>query len=88
MLPFLAAQQHLSRKGIHAPTHVSLVYTDPDPMLDWSEPKVAHVEWNIEPLIRRAVRWADNIAQGKDDRRKTLPKAKYVDGGTVGPAPN
>ena len=28
-----------------------------------------------------------NIARGKVDRRQTLTKAEFVDGGTVGPAP-
>jgi hypothetical protein len=33
------------------------------------------------------LRWAANIAQGKDDRRQYLPKARFVPGGTIGPAP-
>ena len=36
---------------------------------------------------RRIVRWADNVARGKDDRRQTLTKAEFVEGGTIGPVP-
>ncbi|BCX48660.1 GntR family transcriptional regulator [Haloferula helveola] len=87
VLPFATAQQHLSRHGIHAPQDVSLICADPDPLFEWNQPTVAHVGWDIAPLIRRAIRWADNVAQGKPDKRKILPQAKFVDGGTVGPAP-
>jgi hypothetical protein len=29
----------------------------------------------------------DTVARGKEDLRQTLTMAEYVDGGTVGPAP-
>lgn len=82
-----ATLQHLSRRGIHAPEQVSLICTDPDPAFKWCEPTIAHVRWDMDPIIRRAVRWADQVARGKDDRRKSLFKAHFIDGGTVGPAP-
>ena len=40
---------------------------------------------STRPVIRRAVQWANHIALGKSDKRQTLYKAKFVDGGTVGP---
>jgi hypothetical protein len=33
------------------------------------------------------VRWANNVARGKDDRSQTLTKAEFVEAGTVGLAP-
>jgi hypothetical protein len=33
------------------------------------------------------VRWAGNVARGKDDRQQTEFKAEFVEGGTIGPAP-
>jgi hypothetical protein len=33
------------------------------------------------------VRWADNVANGKEDRRETLIRAEFVEGGTIGPVP-
>ncbi len=87
--PFLfhAAKDHLAQRGILAPANVSLICTDPDPTFAWSEPSIAHINWLPRPLVRRVVRWTNNVAQGKDDRRQTLTKAQFVDGGTVGPVP-
>lgn len=87
--PFLfqAAKDHLSRQGILAPEQVSLICTDPDPTFAWMVPSVAHVRWDRRPVVRRVLRWTNNIARGKDDRRQSFTKAEFVDGGTVGPAP-
>ena len=84
---FLAAQQHLASAGLLAPSDVSLICTDPSRSFEWSNPSVAHNSWDLEVMVRRAVRWVNNISHGKSDRRKTTVKAVYIDGGTVGPAP-
>lgn len=82
---FLATQQHLANQGILAPRDVSLICTDPNRTFEWYQPKVAHNSWSVDAMVRRTARWVDNIACGKDDRRKTTVKATFVDGGTVGP---
>lgn len=84
---FVAAQQHLAQKGIIAPRDVSLVCGDPDPAFAWCRPSVAHISWDSRALIRRILRWADEIALGKDNRRQQAIKSTFVDGGTIGPAP-
>jgi DNA-binding LacI/PurR family transcriptional regulator/DNA-binding transcriptional regulator YhcF (GntR family) len=84
---FMAAQQFLARLGIHAPERISLICDDPDPVFDWCDSPVAHIGWTYEPIIRRIVRWADNVARAKEDRRQTLTKATFVAGGTIGPVP-
>jgi DNA-binding LacI/PurR family transcriptional regulator len=84
---FTAAQQYLARRGIHAPEHVSLVCTDPDPSFAWCRPSIAHFHWDPRPVVRRVARWADNVARGEDDRGQSFTKAEFVEGGTVGPAP-
>ena len=87
--PFLfhAAKDHLARRGILAPSQVSLICRDPDSTFAWCEPSIAHIHWDHRPVLRRIVRWANDIARGKDDRRQSFTKAEYVDGGTVGPVP-
>jgi len=75
---FTTVRNHLARKGILPPEHISLICTDPDPVFTWDH----------RPLIRRVVKWADNISRGKDDRRKSIVEAKLVLGGTIGPVPN
>ena len=84
---FHAAKEHLAQKGILAPKHVSLICIDGDPTFEWCKPSVAHIHWDSRPWVRRIVRWANNVSRGKDDRRQTLTKVEFIDGGTVGPAP-
>jgi len=84
---FHAAKEHFAQRGIFAPKDVSLICVDGDPTFDWCEPSVAHLRWDSRPCVRRIVRWANNVARGKEDLRQTLTKAEFVDGGTVGRAP-
>lgn len=83
---FLAAQQHLANRGIVAPRDVSLISTDPDRSFSWHQPPIAHISWSLDPIVRRIVRWANNVSRGKDDRRKTYVSATFIEGGTIGPA--
>lgn len=84
---FVAAQQHLARKGIFAPEQVSLIFNDSDPAIEWCEPEISRIHFDIRPLLRRVVRWADHIARGREDRLQTLTKSEFVEGGTIGPVP-
>jgi len=81
---FHAVKHHLAGKGIRTPEDVSLICSDPDDTFAWCRPSIAHIRWNIGPMVRRIVRWTDNVANGKDDREETSTPAEYVDGGTVG----
>lgn len=84
---YIATQQHLALKGILVPRDVSLICTDDDVIFDWCEPSASCVRWESQPWVRRIVRWVDNIAAGKDDRRKSFTQAKFVERGSIGPAP-
>lgn len=84
---FTAASQHLDRRGILAPEHVSLICSDPSPMLDWCEPKISYFSWDYGPVIQRVLRWVNNVALGKQSKRQILVDAQFVEGGTIGPAP-
>ena len=81
-----AAKEYLAQRDILAPRDVSLVCVDADPTFDWCEPTVAHIRWDYRPLVRRIVRWADNVSRGREDVRQSNSKAEFIDGGTVGPA--
>ncbi len=83
---FLAVERHLARLGFLAPQHVSLICLDPSPAFTWYTPSVAHINWDSRPLVRRIVRWAQNVARGKDDYLQGSTKATFVEGGTIGPA--
>jgi len=82
----IAAQQHLAQRGIFAPRDVSLICDD-DPTFEWCEPPVCCIRWQSSLWAHRIVRWVCNVANGKDDRRQTFTKAKFVEKGTIGPVP-
>lgn len=84
---FVAARTHLAGRGIVAPKDVSLVVADRDPSFAWSAPTPSHINWDYHPVIRRVVRWAKNVAAGKEDRRQTGTKSQFIEGGTIGPVP-
>lgn len=84
---FAAVQQFLASRGIRVPQQVSLICTDDDPTFAWCKPAIAHIRWDAGPVLRRIVRWAANVSQGKEDTRQTLTPAEFVEGGTIGPAP-
>jgi DNA-binding LacI/PurR family transcriptional regulator len=84
---YLAVERHLARLGFRAPQDVSLICQDPGESFKWFLPAVAHINWDSRPMINRIVKWADNVAQGKDDRRQSFTKAEFLEGGTIGPVP-
>lgn len=84
---FIAARSYLADRGIVAPRDVSLVVADTDASFVWCKPIPSHIHWDYRPVVRRIVRWANNVAQGKDDKRKSGVEAKFIEGGTIGPPP-
>lgn len=84
---FHATQLHLAQRGLFAPHNISLFCFDHEETFDWTRPKIADITWDHRPIIRRIIQWANNTAQGKDDRKKSYVKAVLNEGGTIGPAP-
>lgn len=83
---FAAAQQFLAQRRLRVPEDVSMICTDDDPSFEWSKPAVSHIRWDSRPVVRRIVKWAENVSLGKRDLRQTLTPAEFVPGGTIGPA--
>ncbi|HEX5791123.1 MAG TPA: substrate-binding domain-containing protein [Luteolibacter sp.] len=81
----IATQSYLAQRGIFAPRDVSLI-SDDDPLLEWCEPSVSCIQWKRQPWVNRVIRWVGNVAQGKDDRRQSFSKARYIERESVGPA--
>jgi DNA-binding LacI/PurR family transcriptional regulator len=84
---FMITQQHLARRGIFAPQHISLICSDPNPTFSWFLPKVAHINWDTKPIIRRAVRWVTEVQKGKIDKQQYSSKSEFIEEGTIGPVP-
>ena len=86
---FAAAQHHLAQRGILAPRDVSLVCCDPPGSgLTWLRPSMSHIRWDHRPVVRRVLQWTANVSQGKKDVRQIDSVAEFVEGGTIGPAPD
>lgn len=84
---FAAARYHLADLGIVAPRDVSLVVADSDPSFAWCNSIPSHIRWDYRPVVRHVVRWARNVASGKEDRRKFGTESEFFEGGTIGPVP-
>lgn len=84
---FVAARDHLARKGVIAPRDISLACCDYDPLFDWCIPAVTHIAWQPRPVLARVVKWAGNVGRGKEDKRTNPTKARLVSGSTIGPVP-
>ena len=83
---FMAARIHLAQRGIMTPRDVSMVCLNSDPVFAWSNPEVSLLDWDVNAMFRRALQWASNVAKGQKDCQKTLLKAEFIEGGTIGPA--
>ncbi len=84
---YIAAQHHLSQRGLVAPRDVSLICDDPDLTFSWCIPSISHMSWDSRPVVNRIVQWAENVAKGKVDLKQVLVQANFIEGGTIGPAP-
>jgi DNA-binding LacI/PurR family transcriptional regulator len=82
---FIATMQFCGERGYHAPRDISLICATSDPAFVLCKPPVSHVSWATQPLIRHVMRWVDNISRGKEDRRQSMIKATFIEGGTIGP---
>ncbi|MCE9520211.1 MAG: substrate-binding domain-containing protein [Verrucomicrobia bacterium] len=83
----LAVRDFQAQRGIIAPRDVSLISLDQNQFFKWCDPQVAHFVWDAKSLNRRVVRWAKHVAVGIEDRRQIFTKTSFVEGGTIGPAP-
>lgn len=84
---FFATQQYLTAKGLAAPRDVSLISLDDHPAFEWFQPEVSMIRTDTRRWVPRVVQWAENVANGREDRRETLIRAEFIEGGTIGPAP-
>jgi len=83
---FTAAMQHLAQQGIVAPRDVSMICDELDPNFEWFEPAVSHIQWDYRPVLRRVTKWAAYAARGKPYTRLSYFSAKFIEGGSIGPA--
>lgn len=80
--------KHLLEQGIKVPQDVSLICNGPDPIFSWHRPEVSHIDWDQDILIRHTVNWLKSVERGRPTKRQSVVKAKFVEGGTIGPVRN
>ena len=84
---FFATLQHLTNMGLAVPRNVSLISLDDHSAFEWFEPEVSRIRTDTRRWVPRIVKWAENVANGREDRRETLIRGEFVEGGTIGPPP-
>ena len=82
----LATYQFLAELGLRVPEDVSLVSVNSDSFFHWCYPTVSSIHWDAGSVVRRAVKWASNVANGKEDLEQTSTPAQFVMGGTIAQA--
>lgn len=82
---FFATQQYLVGRGLVVPRDVSVITLEDHPAFEWFHLKVSHIRNDTRQWVPRVLEWVDNVANGKEDRRETLIRAEFVEGGTIGP---
>jgi DNA-binding LacI/PurR family transcriptional regulator len=79
-----AVAGHLRQMGLHTPRDVSLVSSDFCGSFAWCQPTVSYVDFSSKVMFDHVVRWAENIMEGVDYRKKIYAKATFYEGGTIG----
>ena len=82
----IAALAFLARKGISVPEQVSVISAQPDGVLDWCHPPLAHMAWDATSLMRHIVRWAEDVRKGREHKGVTGVPMYFEPGGTTGRA--
>lgn len=81
---FFAVRDFLANRNLSVPGNVSLLCMDPHSTFHWCDPKVSHLGYDQGDWIRRAMNWVNQVAMGRDDRRKRFSQATFYKGGTIG----
>lgn len=82
----IAASHRLSQSGIISPRDVSLVCQDYATSFEWCLPRISHISWDADELVRGAVQWIEQFSRGKNKREPIFTSAIFVEGETIGTA--
>ncbi|MFK7912141.1 MAG: substrate-binding domain-containing protein [Akkermansiaceae bacterium] len=78
-----AVLMYCAHCGIRVPQQLSIVCMDPCRTYSWCSPAVSHIGFDTRPLMRRVSSWANNIAQGKPDKRMVTTESTFIEGETM-----
>jgi DNA-binding LacI/PurR family transcriptional regulator len=83
---FTAALLQLSAWGLSVPKQVSLACNDADLIFSMSEPSNSCIDWPSAPVVNHIVRWVRNVSRGRHTNKQVDTPARFIEGGTIGPA--
>ncbi len=76
----------LAQRRICVPRDVSMVCMDYDRTFEMFTPSVAHMKWDFTNSAKALNRWLGSLECGTVKRTQSFPKARFITGGTIGPA--
>ena len=59
---------------------------DPDPYFEMLDAPVSRIDWSFDAIMRHLLRWLKQVSCGRNGRQQTFVEARFVEGGTIGPA--
>lgn len=82
-----ATLQFCMKRELQIPRDFSLVSSARDISFEWCQPSIAHIKWDSRLVSKRILEWAENVTLGKEDFLKKFADAEFVEGSSIGPAP-
>lgn len=73
----------LLSRGLQVPRDLSLIVLFSSPALQWCRPALAHVEAEMHPLTRAALRWVESAAKGRPHQKQEMFEAKFNPGNSI-----
>jgi DNA-binding LacI/PurR family transcriptional regulator len=83
----LTVLSFLRQNNLRVPEDVSIVAGYMDAKLDWMFPRQAHFHLQMDKIIRRIVKWIEDVIRGKRPDGCAIYDAAYFSGPSVGPVP-
>lgn len=79
----------MAERGLKAPRDLSTLAFASDHSVAWQNPEmgISDFDWEEGKIIRRILRWADEVVLGKNTTEQELFSAKFTPSGSIGPVP-
>lgn len=74
----LAVENYLARHRGRELRNVTLISIDYHQHYDWCDPPIPHFRWEAQAAVRRVVKWVEDLASGKVNRRQKSIRSRFV----------
>lgn len=83
----VAVLSFLARRGLRVPRDVSVLCKNHETWFSWHRPAIAHLFGDESLMVRRILRWVNDVARGKADQKYIPFALQFVAGESMGPPP-